>query len=80
MTGSSAGARARRMTVAHVRVDSEGADVMFLQSTRIYRLSRANPAYDGTLATLRASETGGKPLLVTFDKPHGELIEHAVAP
>jgi hypothetical protein len=81
MTNSSdAGQRERRMTVARVRENGDGAEVMFVESARIYRLARANPAYDDTLAALRASAATGKSLRVHFDKPNGELIEHAVAP
>jgi hypothetical protein len=81
MTNSSdAGRRERRMTVVRVRDSGDGAEVMFVESARICRLTRSNPAYGDTLAALRASAATGKPLRVRFDKPNGELIEFAVAP
>lgn len=76
----SVGRRERRMTVTQVRERDDGAEVMFVESARIYWLPRANPTYDNSLAALRTAAAGSKRLRVRFDKPNGERIERAVAP
>jgi hypothetical protein len=67
----------RRMTAVHVRVRNDHAEVMFVESARIYRLTRDNPAYDETLGVLRAAAASHRPLRVQFDTPNGEVIERA---
>ena len=67
----------RRMTVTHVRVRNDRAEVMFVESARIYRLARSNPVYKETLDTLRAAAASARSVRVRFDKPNGEVIERA---
>lgn len=69
------GQRERRMTVVNVRVHNVHSEVMFVESARIYRLARDNPAYNETLNALEAAAANGRPLLVRFDAPDGEVIE-----
>jgi len=73
------GQRVRRMTVAHVRVHNNHPEVVFVESARIYRVARDNPAYNETLDALRAAAANQRPLLVRFDTPNGDVIESARA-
>ncbi|MGQ0641568.1 MAG: hypothetical protein ACT4P6_12510 [Gemmatimonadaceae bacterium] len=45
--------RWHEMTVARVRERPDHVDVVFLESARIYKLSRAHPRLDSILAQLR---------------------------
>jgi hypothetical protein len=74
-TRSDAGQRERLLTVAQVRPHAEHADVMFFQTARIYRLPRANPAFESALRLLREAVTAGTPVRVRFVEAHGEVIE-----
>jgi hypothetical protein len=78
MTGSTSasdeGKRERLMTVAHVRAHNEQAEIMFVESARIYRLLPDNPMYDDALRTLRAAAGTGRRVRVRIDKPNGEII------
>jgi hypothetical protein len=67
--------RTRRMTVVHVRVRDDHAEVMFADSARIYRLARDNPAYEQTMAVLCQAEASRLPLDVRLDVPNGGVIE-----
>jgi hypothetical protein len=64
----------RRMIVVHVRLFSTHVEVMFAESARIYRLERDNPAFEVTLANLRAAAASHRPLRVRFDMPNGDVI------
>lgn len=48
----------REMRVAHIRErkDAEYLEVMFLESARIYKLFKKNPAYSEIVGELRAAE------------------------
>jgi len=68
---------ARALTVAHIR-DREGADyteVLFLESARIYKLSKKNPAYSAMLSRLRAAFAQRRPVEIRCAPPDGEIIE-----
>ena len=73
---SDAGHRERRLTVARLRTHADGgADVMFYETARIYRLLRVNPDYENALDRLRAAATAMTPVRVRFLVPNGEVIE-----
>ncbi|HKV63346.1 MAG TPA: hypothetical protein VJO16_15650 [Candidatus Acidoferrum sp.] len=61
MSGSDAEKRGtgvyREMRVAHIRErkDAEYLEVMFLESARIYKLFKENPAYNEIVGELRAA-------------------------
>ncbi|MBI4998301.1 MAG: hypothetical protein HZC22_15695 [Rhodocyclales bacterium] len=74
---SDAGRGERRLTVIHVRQYEGDAEVMFVESARIYRLPRRNPAYASVLDVLHAAVASGRPVMVRFDAPNGEQIEWA---
>jgi len=69
------GERDRRMTVAVVHEQAAQAVVKFLESARIYRLSRTNPGYAHALRTLTAAAASGKAVLVRFAAPNSDFIE-----
>lgn len=62
------------MTVVKVRVGAEHADVMFVESARIYRLLGSNPAYDEALRELTAAARSRRPVRVSFSEPNSEII------
>jgi len=67
--------RQRDLTVARVR-ERPGLDfveVMFLESARIFHLSRTHDRFDQLLSKLQEPE--GRPLRVTVTTPHGADIE-----
>jgi|RhiMetdeSRZDD1v2_1073273.scaffolds.fasta_scaffold433769_2 hypothetical protein len=66
----------REMTVANIR-ERKGADyveVVFLESTRFYRLSKENPAYAKTLGLLRHAMSKGRVLKVGFASLNSETL------
>jgi hypothetical protein len=67
----------REMTAAHVREmpGAEFAEVMFLESARIYRLSKNNPKYQETLKYLREAIAKEGVVRVLLDQPHGSIIQ-----
>ncbi len=67
--------RERSLTVAHVRVSDDYAEVMFHESARIYGLLRSNPRYESAVRELRAAAAQRKPVRVRFVEPNGEVIE-----
>jgi hypothetical protein len=50
-------------------------EVMFLESPRLFRLSRSHEHFDRLLSTLQASEAAGRPVRVTLTAPHGGDID-----
>lgn len=65
------------MTPAHIRYP-EGADhvqIVFLESARFYRLSKANPRFDQILARLQRAILEKLPVHVLCAPPHGDTIE-----
>jgi hypothetical protein len=67
----------RTMTVAHIR-EPEGRDyceVVFLESARFYRLSKANPGFGEVIETLRKAMAMGRPVKVVLATVDGEVIE-----
>lgn len=64
----------RLMTVANVRPGAGGAEVMFLESARIYRLLQGNLAYDDAMRRLAAAARSGRLVRVRFSEPDGEII------
>jgi hypothetical protein len=74
-SGSDEGKRERWITVIRLRTHKDHAEVMFVESARIYRLLRDNPVYEETLCKLRAVSGSGRRVRVRFDKPNGEIIE-----
>lgn len=67
----------RSMTVAHIR-DQEGAnhaEIMFLESTRFYKLLRENRSYDSILAVLREAMATKQVLKVRFATLVSDVIE-----
>lgn len=67
----------REMTPAHVREmpGAEFAEVMFLESARIYRLFKKNPRYREILKGLREAIAKERAVRVRLDQPHGGIIE-----
>ncbi len=67
----------RELTVAHVREPrgEEFAEVAFLESARFYRLPKSHPAYEETLARLRAAQAAGRPLAIVLASLESEVIE-----
>ena len=67
----------RDMTAAHVREmpDVEFAEVMFLESARIYRLSKNNPKYEEILKRLREAIAKEGVVRVLLDQPHGSIVQ-----
>ena len=63
------------MTVAGVRPREDYAEIMFVESARIFRLLHSNPARKETLRKLRAAGGSGRRVRVRFDKPNGGIIE-----
>ena len=65
------------LTVAHVREPSgkDFVEVMFLQSARIFRLSRLHDRFDRLVSTLREAEAAGQSVRVTLTTPHGGEID-----
>jgi hypothetical protein len=67
----------RQMTVAHIR-EAKGIDyveVVFLESSRFYRLLKENRAYDETLRMLRDSMAKRQVLKVRFASLESDVIE-----
>jgi hypothetical protein len=72
----------RAMTVAQIR-EQKGADYVegvFLESARIYRLSRKNPAYDEALRLLRDALAKGRVLQVGVASLDSDIIEEVQEP
>ena len=71
----------REMTAAHVREMPEAgfAEVMFLESARIYRLFKKNPKYKEILKGLREAIARKRVVRVRLDQPHGGIIEEVEA-
>jgi hypothetical protein len=69
----------RKLTVAQVRFKegSDEAQVLFLESARVYRLPKAHPQFDFLLAMFHAAMQRGKRLIVTTTMPEGDLLESA---
>jgi hypothetical protein len=65
------------MTVAHIR-EPEGRDyceIVFLESARFYRLSKANQAFGEVIGTLRKAMGMGRPVRVVLATVNGDMIE-----
>jgi hypothetical protein len=71
--------RERLMTVAQVRTAGADVEVMFFESARIYRLQRANPAFEAALRELQGAAASGAHVAVLLAAPHGEVIESVKA-
>ena len=72
----------RAMTVAQIR-EQKGADhveVVFLESARIYRLPRKNPAYDEALTLLRDALANHRVLQVGLASLDSDIIEEIQEP
>jgi hypothetical protein len=67
--------RERPMTVVHVRTQPEYTEVMFVESTRIYRLRRDTQRYHEMLRRLLGSVRTGRPVRVRLNQPDNEVIE-----
>ena len=65
------------MTPAHVRepAGAEFAEVMFLESARIYKLLKKNPKYEEILKRLREAIAKKRVVRVLLDQPHGGNVE-----
>lgn len=66
----------RELTVAHVRdrPDMDFVEVMFVESARIFRVSRSLARFDQLLSKLRQAEETGRVLKVTFTAPQGSEV------
>lgn len=71
----------KEMTVAHVRepATAEFAEVMFLESARIYKLVKKNSRYEEMVKRLREAIAKGCVVRVRLDQPHGGTIEDVEA-
>lgn len=67
------------MTVAHIREQTaaDAVEVMFLESSRFYRLLRSNPNFDSIVAQLRRANSQQRPLQIVLTRPHGDIIADA---
>ncbi|MHC4756224.1 MAG: hypothetical protein ACYTBP_13900 [Planctomycetota bacterium] len=67
----------REMTVAHIRerTGRDHVEVVFLESTRFYRLNRENPNFQQTLRLLREAMAKGDVVDVGLTSPHSEIIQ-----
>lgn len=63
------------MTVARVRGRSNGTQVMFAESARIYLLPATHPRHDEFLQRLNAARDSGRRVLVRLTEPHGDVID-----
>ena len=68
------------MTVAHIREPNDAAyvEVVFLESTRFYRLRKDSPGYDGIQKRLSDALTNGHTVNVRFASPDSDLIADVV--
>jgi hypothetical protein len=71
----------REMRVAHIRErkDVEYLEVMFLESARIYKLFKENPAYSEILGYLRAALAEKRALRVRCAATKSDVIEEVQA-
>lgn len=71
----------KEMTVAHVREmpGAEFAEVMFLESARIYKLVKKNPRYEEIVKRLHEAIAKGRVVRVRLDQPHGGILEEIEA-
>jgi hypothetical protein len=71
----------RDMRVAHIRErrGSEYLEVMFLESARIYKLFKENPAYSEILGHLRAALAKKRSLRVRCAAAESDVIEEVQA-
>jgi hypothetical protein len=69
------------MRVAHIREqkDSKYLEVMFLESARIYKLFKENPAYKEILGHLRTAKEKKSVVRVLMDVPEGDVIKDVEA-
>jgi len=67
----------REMTPAHVResAGAEFAEVMFLESARIYKLFKNNPKYEEIRKRLREAIAKKRFVGILLDQPHGGVIQ-----
>jgi hypothetical protein len=63
-----------RLTVGLVRVQSAGAEVMFHQSARIYRLPRQHPDYERLLVHLQKAARMRTAVDVTLGGAEGDEV------
>jgi hypothetical protein len=72
----------REMRVAHIRErkDVEYLEVMFLESARIYKLFKENPAYSEILRHLRVALARKLALRVRCAATESDVIEEVQAP
>ncbi len=63
------------MTVLKVRAGDGHAEVMFVESARIFRLLCHNPTYREALRELSAAAVSGCQVRVRFVEPNGDIIE-----
>jgi hypothetical protein len=71
--------RTQLMTVARVRAAGPDIEVTFFESARIYRLQRANPAFEAALRDLHGAAASRARVVVVLATPHGEVIESVKA-
>lgn len=71
----------REMRVAHIRERKDAAylEVMFLESARIYKLFKENPAYSEILGQLRAAFAKKDALRVRCASAQSDQIEEVQA-
>ena len=70
----------RTMTVLQVRDTPAGAEVVFMESARIYRVGASDVAAAPWMALLRAAARQRRAVQVSLAGPDGELITQAGAP
>lgn len=69
----------RTMTVLQVRDTPTGAEVVFMESARIYRVGASDMAAAPWMALLRAAARQRRAVQVWLAGPAGEQITHASA-
>ncbi len=68
----------RKMTIASLVEDDQGAELTFLESARFYRLPKENPDFSSFVQLLRDASESGRPLEITTESIASETIVDVV--
>lgn len=69
--------RERSLTIVHVRERDDFAEVMCVESARIYRLPRQHPRYREVLESLIRAATTTRKVVLQLERSEGDIIEGA---
>ena len=72
------GLQLRRLTVANIReVDTANfVEIVFLESTRFYRLPKKNENFIESIRILKKALAGNTPIMVAFTTPNSDEISN----